>query len=485
MLAKLYQWHLRVGVIAGIFLIVWAASGLIHPLLSLTGIQPVAFTPPVESVRVEGVKTPSFLPVHVITGLRLVMAEEQAHYQVTLPQKAERVYYNAITGAWLPNADAARAKHLARHYSGEKKAGILSATLQTTFDQNYPSINKYLPVWRVAFERPDGLVVYVDTGEDTLGSLNTPYKETLLWLFQHIHTLKFLEGRFEGIRLGIITCAMLGIVAMAGLGIGLLWTLKRPKMPKGGRGLHRRLAWVVWLPVLAFSGSGLFHLWMQTTSEAPKTQQMYPVAMASIQSLPQGIHQAGDVRLSITPKGILWRVERALPDAPKTIPTAHAHHTQRMPKTTTDYFRVQDGMRVPSRDADIALAIAGQNTGPVPTLVPMFSPEYGFANKRLPVWRVETPKGVMFVDAKAGIMAAQVSALDKTELWSFRNLHKGQFLDNLLGITHTQRDSLLAVVAMLMIMMSGIGLWLYQRKRRVLKTTQRPSDDRSLSPPKP
>jgi uncharacterized iron-regulated membrane protein len=91
----------------------------------------------------------------------------------------------------------------------------------------------------------------------------------------------------------------------------------------------------------------------------------------------------------------------------------------------------------------------------------------------------------MFVDAKAGIMAAQVSALDKAELWSFRNLHKGQFLDKLLGITHTQRDSLLAVVAMLMIMMSGIGLWLYQRKRRVLKTTQRPSDDRSLSPPKP
>jgi uncharacterized iron-regulated membrane protein len=156
-----------------------------------------------------------------------------------------------------------------------------------------------------------------------------------------------------------------------------------------------------------------------------------------------------------------------------------------MPKTTTAYFRVQDGTKVPSRDADIALAIAGQNTGPVPTLVPMFSPEYGFANKRLPVWRVETPKGVMFVDAKAGIMAAQVSALDKAELWSFRNLHKGQFLDNLLGITHTQRDSLLAVVAMLMIMMSGIGLWLYQRKRRVLKTTQRPSDDRSLSPPKP
>ena len=91
----------------------------------------------------------------------------------------------------------------------------------------------------------------------------------------------------------------------------------------------------------------------------------------------------------------------------------------------------------------------------------------------------------MFVDAKAGVMAARVSALDKAELWSFRNLHKGQFLDNLLGITHQQRDGVLAVVAMLMIMMSGIGLWLYQRKRRALAATRRPSDDRSLAPPKP
>ncbi|MFM7622912.1 MAG: hypothetical protein ACKO57_08090, partial [Alphaproteobacteria bacterium] len=153
MTAKLYQWHLRLGVIMGVALMVWAASGLIHPLLSFTGIQPVAFAPPAESVRMEGVKAPAFLPVQTLSGLRLVMAEGQPHYQITLPKKAERVYYNAITGTLLPKADAARATWLARHYSGEKKAGILSVTLQTTFDQNYPSINKYLPVWRVAFDR--------------------------------------------------------------------------------------------------------------------------------------------------------------------------------------------------------------------------------------------------------------------------------------------------------------------------------------------
>ena len=469
MLAILYKWHLRLGIIAGVLMIVWAASGLIHPLLSFTGIKPMAFTPPVEAVVVEGAKAPSFLPVQNVTALRHVSVDGQPYYQLTLQHQAERVYYNAHTGAFLPHADGMRAERLARHYSGEKTAKVLSATLQTVFDKNYPPINKYLPVWRVAFDRPDGLAVYVDTGEDKLGSINTPYKQTLLWLFQNIHTLKFLESNAEAVRLGIITCAMLMILAMACLGIALLWTLKRPKMPKGGRGLHRRLAWLVWLPVLAFSGSGLFHLWVQSTATTRETVSVQPIDMAAIQSLPQGVSTAHDIRLSNTPKGLLWRVEIAAPTMPNNAaPNPHAHHMSKTPRTKTAYFTVQDGAAVPFADTDIAVAITPQATG-TPTLLPMFSPEYGFANKRLPVWRVETPNGLVFVDAKAGVVAARVSPLDKIELWSFSNLHKGQFLDKLLGVSHTQRDGILAGVATVIIVMSGIGLWLHQRRRRSLK----------------
>jgi uncharacterized iron-regulated membrane protein len=472
MLAILYKWHLRLGVIAGTLMIVWAASGLIHPLLSFTGIKPMAFTPPVEAVVVEGAKAPSFLPVQNVTAVRVVSVDGKPFYQLTLQNQAERLYYRESTGELLPNADVARAESLARHYSGEKTATVVSTTLQTAFDKNYPPINKYLPVWRVAFDRPDGLSVYVDTGEDKLGSINTPYKQTLLWLFQNIHTLKFLESDAEAMRLGIITCAMLMILAMACLGIALLWTLKRPKMPKGGRGLHRRLAWLVWLPVLAFSGSGLFHLWVQSTATTRETVSVQPIDMAAIQSLPQGVSTANDIRLSNTPKGLLWRVEMALPSVPNAAPNPHAHHMGNTPKTKTAYFSVHNGEAVPFVDTDIAQAIA-QNTTGTPTLLPMFSPEYGFANKRLPVWRVETPNGLVFVDAKAGVVAARVSPLDKIELWSFSNLHKGQFLDTLLGVSHTQRDGILAGVATLIIVMSGVGLWLHQRRRRSLKGTSK------------
>jgi hypothetical protein len=70
-------------------------------------------------------------------------------------------------------------------------------------------------------------------------------------------------------------------------------------------------------------------------------------------------------------------------------------------------------------------------------------------------------------------VAARVSPLDKIELWSFSNLHKGQFLDKLLGVSHTQRDGILAGVATLIIVMSGVGLWLHQRRRRSLKGTSK------------
>jgi hypothetical protein len=466
MLAILYKWHLRLGVIAGVAMIVWAASGLIHPLLSFTGIKPAAFSPPPETVVVEGAKAPSTLSFENVTALRLVSVEGTPHYQVTLQNQAERLYFNAVTGAPVPTADAERAQALARHYSGEKTATVLSSTLQTVFDKNYPPINKYLPVWRVAFDRPDGLVVYVDTFEDKLGSINTPYKQTLLWLFQNIHTLKFLEESAEGVRLGIITCAMLVILAMACLGIALLGVLRRPHSPKGVRGVHRRLAWVVWLPVLAFSSSGLFHLWVQSTTKPVTLVQAPWINLASVTSLPIGIETAMDIRLSNTPAGLLWRVEMPLVEVKKSSgDNPHAHHTSKPEKIKTQYFSVDTGALLPMADSEIALAIAQQETGK-PTLVPMFSPEYGFANKRLPVWRVETPDGLVFVDAKAGLVAARVSLLHKAELWSFSNLHKGQFFDKLLGITHTQRDGIMAGIAVLVLIMSGVGLWLHQRRRR-------------------
>ena len=46
MLARLTRWHRRLSLLAGVALLLWAASGLLHPLMSWTNPRAAAFAPP-------------------------------------------------------------------------------------------------------------------------------------------------------------------------------------------------------------------------------------------------------------------------------------------------------------------------------------------------------------------------------------------------------------------------------------------------------
>lgn len=65
------------------------------------------------------------------------------------------------------------------------------------------------------------------------------------------------------------------------------------------------------------------------------------------------------------------------------------------------------------------------------TPVTGFTDEYGFAYKRLPVWRVAAGDDVLFIEAKTGVVAAQINPVKQAEGWVFSRLHKWQFLDPL------------------------------------------------------
>ncbi|MFX5130564.1 hypothetical protein ABTC50_20585, partial [Acinetobacter baumannii] len=67
--------------------------------------------------------------------------------------------------------DADYATLLARHYLGDQQAAIKASRIITEFDDEYVYINRLLPVWRIDFDRPDGMRVYVDTGTAKLGAM--------------------------------------------------------------------------------------------------------------------------------------------------------------------------------------------------------------------------------------------------------------------------------------------------------------------------
>lgn len=425
---------------------VWATSGLLHPLMSALGPRAVATSPPAGEPLGQPATTLAEVlhrqQVGPIGHARLLRQDGELLWQWTDAQRSQWHYASASDGSLRPEADARRAEWLARHYSGEARAPVVDARLLTSFDTGYPAVNRLLPVWRLRFGRDDALTAYVHTGEDRLAALNDRRRTVLLMLFQALHTLHWLDGA-EALRLPLIGVAVLSVLATTMLGLALV--LLRPSRTGAGplRRGHRCLALVVWLPALMFGLSGLFHLTVQTPLRGAAAPA--PAAMSASASVLPDLPGAFDgLSLLVLPgeAGGLWRIQRA---------------------ATVDWYSARDGQAVETSEAAVAARIAGLPPGTPADYQARFSDEYGFANKRLPVWRLEGGGRSFFVDLASGQVAAEVRQLDVLEQRSFSTLHKWQFLDS---IGRGPRDTILAIAAVLLLITAGLGWRLRSRPGR-------------------
>ena len=437
------RWHRRLSWLAGVALCLWAGSGLLHPVMSWTNPRPALSALPTGEPLATPIVALAQLTSQPLQQARLLQQGGQLLWQLRIAGQVLPQYHDARSGQRLPEADRERALWLAQRYTGRDR--VEDARLLTVFDADYPEINRLLPVWCVRFEGADALEACVHTVEDRLATLSDRRKRTLQALFQNLHTLSFLD-RFESLRLGVMLAAVGSVLAMAMLGSALLLVSRTPA--GGARRVHRALAWGVWLPVLMLSSSGLFHLAVYSPAwNRPPPEPVpvpVPVAAASLVPWPPPFAGASELALIALPQGgAVWRVRHAAGD-----------------------LRVYDArslQRLDSGDAALAARLAGvADDTPLEHLL-RFSPEYGFANKRLPVWRVPTPQGLLFVDTAAGLIAARVTPPETAELWSFSTLHKWQFLDPL---GRAWRDGLLSLAALLALVAAVAGLCLLRRRRK-------------------
>ena len=94
-----------------------------------------------------------------------------------------------------------------------------------------------------------------------------------------------------------------------------------------------------------------------------------------------------------------------------------------------------------------------------------FDHEYGFVNKRLPVYRAKfaTRNNItLYVETRSGVLAAAVTDQDRAESYSFAWLHKWRFLD---GLGKAVRDSLQALAVLLFLFVGIMGGWLHWSRR--------------------
>ena len=94
-----------------------------------------------------------------------------------------------------------------------------------------------------------------------------------------------------------------------------------------------------------------------------------------------------------------------------------------------------------------------------------FMPEYGFVQKRLPVYQLslDTPDHTtIYIDPIDAVVSSVVNDLSRAEGFSFAYLHKATWLDFLGKGT---RDAVLGLQALGVLVMACLGLWLARRRR--------------------
>lgn len=509
---KIYGWHRTIGIITIIPVILWTLSGLMHPFMAHF------FKPEIANERLEvkpidksqlTLSIQEVLQKNKITefkNFRIVSFNDATFYQVKTI-KNELLYFNTFDAKKLENGDQKYANWLSRYFLDDQKSAIRKTEVLTEFTSQYKYVNRYLPVYKTTFNRPDGMEVYVETASGKLATYNPKSRQVFIWFFDTFHNWAFIDWISNNSIRIIVMFLFLSIIflsAISGIVIyGLFWKQFKktdslaPK--KGLRKYHRQIGLWVSLFTLTFAFSGAYHA---TTKWEPYVldKMVYePVFETKDIQTPNNILTLDWNRLENTSlialnDSIYYRCELALAKSKYGTPKIDSKskwHKKESPKSEVVYVNATTNKTTPNLDLKYAkfLAFHFSEGTPKPACCEMDSDveskptlenitlletkvltdfesrEYGFVNKRLPVVKLafDTPeKTTYFIETATSRLAAVIKKSDNVEGYSFAIFHKFLFMD---WAGKNIRDLTMVLAALTILVVSILGLILFIKKR--------------------
>lgn len=480
---QVYQWHRRLSIIIAIPVLLWATSGLMHPFM--TSVKPrikQGATAPnvIDSAEL---KVPlgavlQYLHLDSVQQVNVVRMHQQAYYQV----EPGSHYVSARTGEALYNGAEEYAKTLARSFLGDRNCNITGVTKITGFTDQYRDINRLLPVYKVDFDRADGISIYVDNAGNRMGLATDHFRIAFQKFFTLVHTWEWLDFLGKG-RL-VVEATLAGLAfTTAVLGLYIFFFTKKPKANGNARlkyrALHRATSIVTVLFTLMFSFSGAYHALAKLK---PDDRHDYVVApyfrAATLQLDMPRLVACLDKNTTINSLSLVrlneedyWRVNQtwfnnsadleACCRKPGAVVPVNAK-----PKVT--YVRMRDYQVLPDGDEryarELARTFSKLPDGDILSVTPVtaFGGEYEFIDKRLPVMKVSYGGAQpvrYYVETSTGALSVAVSDKDLVEGYSFALLHKHHFWD---GLGKTVRDASTIIGALLNVVAVVVGLILYR-----------------------
>jgi len=494
---NIYRWHRTVGLITIIPVIFWCLSGLMHPFLSHWFKPTIAHEfMPAQVLDKAQVKLSL---QEVLTGngvadfknFRLVAFNGHTYYQVKMIDGSLK-YFEATGGEVLKDGELQYAEFMARYLIDDQKSPVTAITLQTDFDQQYKYVNRYLPVWKVSFDRPDAMDVYVETSSSRMGTFNTGSRKAFLWVFDNFHNWSFL-GRITNDKLRItIMVLLLGVIlasAVTGIVIyGLFWRrfrkLNSTNEKKGIRKYHRQIGVATAFITLTFTMSGAFHA---TRKLEPNLlpQLVYDPLIRTQElttaSLALDLDWDRLVNMSVVRKSkhdYFQVFYTATDDDPAQTLYFDAAGGAEWKDGDRKYaqFLGKKFLSVISHKANLTAACceemgdvkstADQDATLLKTerISRFESREYGFVFKRLPVIRLvyDTPsENALYVETATSRLAASIDVTDRLEGYSFAIFHKYLLMD---WAGKNVRDITMMLSALGLLTVSVLGLLMFIRK---------------------
>lgn len=492
--AKSFSWHRTLGLIGGIGLLIWGVSGLLHPVMVVFGPQPAVFYPPSRPLDLQGIK-----PIHEIVAdagiasaaaVKVIVSKDQNLLQVTETQDEPRRYFELDSGRELVDYDKDHAVFLARHFL-KTDADVRSVQYITDFSNSYPAVNRLLPIYKVAFERDDDLSIYIYTETNAANGVSNAFKKTVQTGFSSLHTWSWFPKDADWARVVLMALFVGSLFALAATGAAMLITIRRKKRLPGSHGWHRIAGYVLALPLLMFTSSGLFHLIQMASMTPMRNLQLSPPIDLVTETFP--LHeQWADISKGLNVNNVsliqdeqgrhLYRLGLA-PNRQGGPKTENEIRNARFDGVETTgparYIDARTGLAHKDGDMELAYQLGERFTGTSREaveniqLVTRFGPNYDFRNKRLPVWQLDYGAPVnatIFVDTTTGVLADRVMDSAKLERFSFSFIHKWNFL---FPLGREALNGIVSVFVFGLLVFSGIiGLQL-DWKRRAQKKKRR------------
>ena len=510
---RIYKWHRFFAYITFIPVILWCLSGIMHPFMAHF------FKPEIKNEFIEP-KVIDFAKVKVslqdvlkkekiatFKNFRFIEMNSNWYYQVKLIDNS-LVYFNTLDGKKLQKGDENYAHYLAQFFLDDYQSKISKTEYLTQFDHQYKYVNRYLPVYKVTFDRGDNMQVYVETASSKLATFNPLSRQVFIWFFDTFHNWSFLDAIASNEIRIIIMSILLGFIilsALSGIFIyGFFWKVfkKIQVTPENKiRIRHRKLG--LWFSILSigFAFSGAFHLTKKWNPKPIQDMVYQPVLNASkIKVNPTEIAvdttKFQNVSLIQFQDSLYYRCE--LESDPKPYAETNAKETKWKKKTApiADVVYVNAVSNSIAEDLDskygefLAHYFDGLSSGvsscceggayaeskicsiakarllETKVLTDFDSREYGFVNKRLPVIKLayDTPeKTTYFVETATSRIASVIGKSDRVEGYSFAILHKFLWMD---WAGKPVRDLVMTLAAFMLFVTTFIGLKLLINKKR-------------------